>query len=674
MRESYNIYLYKKRKESKFSLFKFAKKIGVNFFLYYLVERGYIKPTKGMVNKFSIYFDEDYSIYLEGESSYPEEYVIESQSTLYRRFLKFLGKKSVRISFLSLSIACVASIISGVVITKTYSNNPRNFYDDTIYNLNKDIKEKGGITITLLDDFLRPEISEYKKDDHFYSIKGNYSEIKFYQMSFTASSWKETNFRVTLALNTFGSNENTLLFRGTVINYEYNYIANAAISLENGDAKVLYLKYQNDEHAKKEEPKMKEFLAQEAFVFSERMETLIEKNTGNKIVFKDFLKKINDGHKFQLSVDGVMSALIYGGLLVGLIFSFAFLFSLMFGNKEGKVIALSHSDELFGYTKKNEMKKDIKFSPFIPETLLELFGIVLVLIGSMRIVYYFFVIFGGIPLSSSDLQSIPNVLMTVFMTGMFLLYFVDFDIFLDDWRVLRNIPLYFFTFIFLYVIEASLMSTLQGSNNIIAAYLSNFYIPNVFGTVACYFLIMMFLFFTPKFIKTKRALIIFRLCSLIPVIWIIICYIMRHADVLFGANLNIWVSYFFAGERVTFSMLAILYLFGYFGLRQFFKWRLGEQEANRYFNGNKFLFMKNILACLIILAVWLVDLYFNHTSIGKSLDLGLSTQIIILIPFILFYHPHKGPRNRIVDWTTLILYFIALSGGYLLILGGIVLL
>ena len=50
----------------------------------------------------------------------------------------------------------------------------------------------------------------------------------------------------------------------------------------------------------------------------------------------------------------------------------------------------------------------------------------------------------------------------------------------------------------------------------------NIRLPNYFGSIALYFMILLFLFTNPKFANTKRKLYIYRACAIIPILFIMI--------------------------------------------------------------------------------------------------------------------------------------------------------
>jgi hypothetical protein len=144
---------------------------------------------------------------------------------------------------------------------------------------------------------------------------------------------------------------------------------------------------------------------------------------------------------------------------------------------------------------------------------------------------------------------------------------------------------------------------------------------------------------------------------------IIFKYIIFHgANTSFGWNLPNWAYYLFASERITFSLLCVSYLYGIYFLRLFFKYKYGDDMATNYFNGNRFLFAKNTLVCVIIIVISVIDLLVARIPNAKSWGFGYTYYTLLLIPLLFFYHPHKGPRNKIVDYITLALYIIAFSG------------
>ena len=73
------------------------------------------------------------------------------------------------------------------------------------------------------------------------------------------------------------------------------------------------------------------------------------------------------------------------------------------------------------------------------------------------------------------------------------------------------------------------------------------------------------------------------------------------------------------------------------------------------------------MAYSIVLAVWAIELIFANDKGLNRLGIGVNTSLIVLVPFLMFYHPHKGPRNLVFDWFILALYGIAISYVYIML-------
>ena len=81
--------------------------------------------------------------------------------------------------------------------------------------------------------------------------------------------------------------------------------------------------------------------------------------------------------------------------------------------------------------------------------------------------------------------------------------------------------------------------------------------------------------------------------------------------------------------------------------------------------GNKYLFIKNILACGLVTIIWIFELIFAKNDLMNTLGIGLNTHLIILVPILLLYHPHKNARNTKVDVTLITIYIALLTIIYL---------
>ena len=661
---SYNIFLYNKRIELGYRRRKFAKMLKLSTFKYRLIENGYIKPSKRDINKISKALDVDYQEYLEGDSSYPNELPEKDRSKISLLLYRILASKFVRISLLVLSVIFITSFIVATISVSNSNKHKKDYYSENILSLTDYIKENGKLNFSLLGETKFPEISNKYTDtdrniEKLTMISSTYSNDVI--LNFRSYYWSDT-YRVTARIMNIIGDEIQYSIDLFLYSSSEFYASYAYVNPKESSIRVNY--FGDDEYKELVTDMVVSFLSENDLI--DDFDFLI-KNTVNPDY--DFLNDVlypfeESEHKFN-SAYALKFFIIAISIIFGALSIFLTAYAYIYGSKEKKVETLSHSDELLlSNILYKPLKKDMRFIPFLPETILEIIGILIVAIGSFRIVIYASQIN---EFSSSGIEAAGGDFLSIRMLGMFLLYFIDFDLFMDDKRVLRNIVMYPLLFLIIYYVEALLMTSLANSNSILLSQFTTFLMPNPFGTITCYFLIMMFLFFTPKFVKNKKSLIIYRLLAIIPIIYIIVSFFLFNSDFFFDWKIdNFWVRYLFNSERLPFSILAVTYLVGLYLIRLFFKKKYGEERAQKFFSGNKFIFLKNILISLVVVIVWIVDLILSKNTGLSKIGIGVNQMLIILVPLLLLYHPHKGPRNLAVDYTTLGLYFFSISYAYVL--------
>ncbi len=661
--KSYNKFLYDKRKEAGFSRRKMARQLKIPYIIYIMIENGYIKPTKRMVKKISNYYDIDYSIYLEGEASYPEELPDKPQGKASKLFFNIMGKLWLRIILIVLSLIFLVSWVYNKVENDKYSENQEIFYSEELRTFNNTLKEKGSVKFSIFNELMSPQISRF--------IKINENEELLFELSSSYKNTLKLNLQITywtddyrFLLNSDDINDNKVSYLVEFKAYNDKYVSCSD-----------YFTY--DELLKQKDgtcPYSAFINIDKTYNFAEQFDILVKEKLGytnsfSKDIFPKYVEETTNFENYisKVSFREMMS------LFIAAILIFMALYSLEYGNKNNLEKEFSHSDALlFLNEPANIKKKDMKFMPFIPEKIFQIFAIILIAIGATRLQV--------LGMLSSDFNqegfNISARFLSIQMLGIFILSFIKFDLFLDDKRVLRNVSLYPLIFFIVYYIETYLLIGIKNDNSLVGNML-NIAFPNPFFSTSCYFTIMFFLFYTPQKINTKKKLIIFRLCSIIPILYIFASFFIYYSDVIFGAQIsNLWIKNFFLGQRLPLSILAISYLVSIFFLRLYYKKKYGEENANRYFMGNRYLFKKNIITAIIVIIIWIFEMIFRNNTVLNKMGIGLNELLIIILPFILFYHPHKGPRNKTLDYLILFLYILVLLYGYtaaaLIILLGLV--
>ena len=692
---TYNYYLFNKRSFLGLSRKKMGKALGMGGFRYRLIENGYLKPKRKEITRFSAFFGEDFTPYLEGPASNPSDLPKAKEYRIATWAYELIGKLWVRILLAFVTVLSLGVFTSTFFVSDYYDNHVLSLYPEQYQTLVHDIQANGSRRISLLGDFVTREIVHNYVDEDNYPVQtyiyrnGNSegsSSLDYGQVR------RGKDYRIVYNTPDLITNEETgedgLNISATItffdpdfrlpVNFNYYSKDNYQETLEAAKA-ILDGKPDPILSGLPKEPVQAAVDHLPDYVEDLNVLLADETLTTSGMTLVEALKqeKVGDDASMGLTIYAVAGYI--GGLLLAGVFAFAFLFSMFYGRKKGAPMPFTRSYVAVidpPEQGKKPLKKDIRFTPFIPETVLELVGIALVFFGSLRSIGYVAGFFGLSTVTLGDYMNNGTVLefMGMFMIGMFLLYIVDFDTYMEDYRVVRCIFQYAIIFICLYDLEVLLMNSLE-SATVLGSLTQRIPIPNMFGSICCYFIITYCLFFTPKWAKKNKALLVLhRSASLLPVIYIITAWVLyRGNGIWFNLKWPREVLFLFNGERLPFSILAISYLFGYYFIRLYYEKKLGVVNANVFFNSNRFIWLKNILLSLIILIVSIFELYFRNNAIANKLDFGFYWQIIFLIPVVLFYHPHKGPRKTALDLATTALYLLALFIAYTLVAGVVIL-
>lgn len=664
LRETYNYHLYRRRCEKKLSRHRMAKAIGISGFTYRMIECGYWKPSKKAIDKISAYLEEDYSLYLEGASTNPTDLPEKTPMKIVRGFYHVMGSWITRGILIALTAISSGVFISSFIVNDWVGKNETSFYDQRYIDYAREITDFGAVSIGVVGEFQRPEIYEVLEDtdtgrDKIIAIKGHYKGNAYLTLQYNAIYRTETH-RATASFSSVMLGEMPYYVSFKVVNFEttktqiYDFFYNADGSIR-------------DINTATEDPGYL-LSRKKAGSIIDDFNHLIRAKTSSDLTVTEALTLHSEAEKKAsgYQVYALLADLL--GMIGTAVFLFATIFAFLYGRRKGQkrpFLREYFEVETEPVPPTKPLPKDWKIAPFLPETLLEVVGIILVFLGSLRLAVYVMGFFGFSSMGETISNNYAQEIMSVFVLGMFLLYFLDFDLFLEDKRVARNIFLYAIVFFCLYRLEIALLDILDSS---FAAQLatSNVIIPNMFGSISCYFMITFFLFYTPQSIKKPYQMVLWRCLTIIPVAWLAVSWVLFHGDgVWFDLGWSRSVKYLFNGERLPFTALAVAYLVGYYFIRLFFEKKYGKDNAQCFFNSNRFLWIKNTYVALIIGAVALVEALLSGNATAKKLDIGNYYSLIILAPILFFYHPHKGPRNKVVDYTTLTLYILALAIAYL---------
>ena len=69
---------------------------------------------------------------------------------------------------------------------------------------------------------------------------------------------------------------------------------------------------------------------------------------------------------------------------------------------------------------------------------------------------------------------------------------------------------------------------------------------------------------------------------------------------------------------------------------------------------------KNLMASGLILFIWIIEMICRNNARLNAIGIGKNIYLILFIPVLLFYHPHKGARKSIVDISIITVYALSL--------------
>lgn len=317
-----------------------------------------------------------------------------------------------------------------------------------------------------------------------------------------------------------------------------------------------------------------------------------------------------------------------------------------------------------------------RFGPFLPETLLRLTGIGLMLASSIMLFAFiypvvlkgdFLSLFSTLPAALEWYQYMPWILV-----GTLLWFFVRLEIMASEHYNLWPNALMFFALGWVYYVGEMLLSFYlsQTSSLYYGALFKVFTIVmpgNLFWGLTAFALITIFLLTTPQF-KNPKNVIWWRLLTILPVAYLTLSYFYNVGIKLWEwPQWPTWAANLLLRKQFATVVFAIFYPLSLYVYKVLVVHRLGKENAELYFHGNCHYWTKNLLACFWIAMIVLANWVGQTTDFARALDLNKSYWLAILIPIILFYHPHMGKRSAVLDGAITAFYTIAMSFSYVFI-------
>lgn len=313
---------------------------------------------------------------------------------------------------------------------------------------------------------------------------------------------------------------------------------------------------------------------------------------------------------------------------------------------------------------------DSKFPMIIPEFVLRILALAVLLLSSIGVVWLTSdVLIGGEGLDKAI--GFNSYVSNLLVAGITLAFFLKLDVYhkKSNRELVENIGMLFIFGLVFYVAECITYACLSSQGNIYSVFiglLKNAIPGNIMWNLMLYSLIFLFLFTIPKKLEdAPHKVLLWRLGSVIPTLLLLAAFIYQGTFKAAGVN-SPYVSFLFHTNGILSTAFAIFYLYSLFFFQQYINLKYGKDFTKVFLNSKRYAVRKNIIACIVIFVLSIIDLAFYFKLPINDLNLGNNWIIAILIPFILLYRPHIGKRSPKWDLAYNAMYVIFLVGGYLI--------
>jgi hypothetical protein len=418
--------------------------------------------------------------------------------------------------------------------------------------------------------------------------------------------------------------------------------------------------------------------------YPEKCETLyrawsVAASFSNSLRFEEMIETQHVGALAQakdreFADNTVLSTSLLGTLFFGV--SLILLGFTIAKKKKKEPLAIKEAIPEVSYEEVRPLKKNLAFGPFIPEFVLRFAALSIILTSSILLFRLAYGLFTSGDLMEAILELYLNLdsitlfvkLQHYMVVATLLWFFVRLEILSRTGNIIPQV-LSFAVFGALYYVAIGMMDFyLQDTSDLyrsaLLLLLEKVMPGNLFWGIGAFSLIVLFLNTTPNFTR-KSSLVIWRLCSIIPMAYLLLSYFYSIGTALWGWTKwdEAWANLLFR-KQFSATAFAIVYPFSIFVLRLILRKRYGESNAAIYFSGNRYFWIKNLIAAFWIGAMALFAYLMKDSSYARTLNLSQVYWIVYLIPLALLYHPHLGKRNATFDLAVSFVYLVSFSFAY----------
>ena len=697
--KGYNKLLFDKRIELGLSTKEASKKLHISRVLLHLIENGYVTLTKRLKNKFITTYELDESFF-DNDLSYPV-ILKDDEVPISKEFIRKLSRNKIyKIVCIVCSVLFLGMALTGVGLNISTKNNIPSFYDSNVLDVREAvISDESARIVNPVTGEVKYELNnreEFLTRDTIVYFDVFESEQKIPYTNFSGITKTEVilPFVDPTELQTVNIQYTSILSQvGNFYVVDFNTKLRTVASINavrKGDSfeykAIWYVDANgNKTHVEKKDPSraLLTNLFEENISYYENALTKLFDNHPTLslagISYEDFSNSFRNGNQ-NLKSRSILNGCL---LIFGIVFCcLAFALAILSFFKRDPVLEtkdLKDKEEIEGLVVEKEftrndakLSKNWKIFPILPGSLLRLASIVMIFIYSIG-TYLAFASIMAADIKGSLVIAASNQNLSAFLViAFFLLLFVKNDMVQQRKDYFLTNYFYFFSGLALYLLVLALSkisvvdSTIRGNIELI---ILNIIPGNFLWGFLAFNMIVFLLFYTPISYKDDpKKLFRYRLLALIPYAYLIISMILGLLDTFLGLNMPFWLSFLFFTKSTDLIVFLVLFTSFCFLYKRYVYKKYSKEDALLYERGNKYYFVKNIAASIIVALIGLFELMFLLFDPKNAAGFGKDVLIFITIPFMLLYHPHHGKRNSKVDWVITIFYGAANVVGIALII------
>ncbi len=643
---SYNRYLSKLRADKGLSLKEAAKASGVRRRNLYLYEQGYRMPPYKDMEKLSRLYKNNLAEYFFYEDiSFPDPFD-EPLPEKPQQFSKLREKLPRFLMFFGLFMLAVGALIGSIPQDMLQS-----FYGTNYRYLHNMIADYGTFTTDLHESSGKKELYREEENGGFTVITANL-HTGSYQSEFFNTQRDFEDYRFINCSIGYKYSENRIYLTG--INAEGMNVNSEGTLKDDGTADMLAVLV-DGEVASELIPEINKAASNASDMITSMLQKVLY---DEQITLTQILKEREMGASIERTLSRFSLKLIYYGvILAGFMLSF-YLAGKMKNIVLGDIYYVALKPRL-----REELGSDMHFGPFITDY-------------NMIIISFLFILLGAVQLFSGNLAAMPlfrnmgfnseqiaDFGSRCFYIGIFLMSYIQMDIFTSDQQIVRSMCFCLSTFLTIYLVEIITyrIFALSGSS-VLAAVMQS--IPgNIFGVLALEYLCSLILFYTPEFAKkSRRHTYIWRCLSMIPLLLTVMLYHFGNGrSRLIADSIRPFFQYFCPSMFLPFIFAQYLCMYAVYWLRVFFARKYGVRRAKFFVDGNKFQMLRNLLVIGIVIVISAVEFLLRNNEYAIMLGLGSNAYIIATVPFLLLYHRHMGKRSLRFERFSRIVYYISIN-------------